>query len=367
MTIIAALLIFTLVVLVHELGHFWAARRAGIFVEEFSIGMGPRLISFVKNETRYSLKLFPIGGSCLMLGEDEAADDARSFGSKSVRWRIVVIAAGAIMNFVLALVIFTVMAMFTDTANTTVRGFTATSPVQEAGVQIGDRIVRVNGRSMNVFGNFNLEMLRTGGNPVDIVVERDGVLHSFTITPYYTDERHLLGFVPGLTVAPFSAETMTAEDGRIIYIDQLEGVRRASFFESLGRGFNDMLFSIELVIFSLGLIITGNFNIGDMMGPLGIVATVGEQIEGGMAAGGGLVAFWSALNFAALISANLGVFNLLPIPALDGGRLVFLTIEGVRRKPINPDKEGMVHFVGLMALLVLIAFVTYQDILRLFA
>jgi len=239
-----------------------------------------------------------------------------------------------------------------------VRDFSENSPVQAAGLQIGDRIVRANGRAINVHGTFWLQVQRANGGPVDVVVDRGGQLLNFTVTPQYHEGQYRLGFFTGVAAGPFAE----MPQGDVpFWINQL-GV-----FESFAHGFHSMIFSIELVMYSLGQLITGNFSFADMMGPLGIVAAVGEQIEGSAAAGGGLAALWAALSFAAIISANLGVFNLLPIPALDGGRLVFLFLEAIRRKPINPDKEGMVHFVGLMALMVLIVFITYQDILRLFS
>jgi len=353
---------------VHELGHFWAARRAGIHVEEFSIGMGPRLLSVMKNETRYSLKLLPIGGSCAMLGEDESAEgNPRSFGSKSVGWRIVVITAGAFMNFVLALLITTIVAMFVHGSDATVRGFSETSPIQEAGVQIGDRIVSVNGRSVHVYGNFALAMHRADGEPMNVVIDRQGQRHNLAITPYHTGDRYILGFIPGRVIGPFHSGTAALADGSIMNLDEQPWVHRMGFFESLSYGFSSMVYNIEIVIFSLGQLITGNFTVNDMMGPVGIVTAVGDQIEQSTAAGSAADGFWAAMIFAALISANLGVFNLLPIPALDGGRLVFLILEAIRRKPIDPNREGFVHFAGLMLLMVLIVFVTYNDILRLLA
>ena len=365
MTFLAIAIIFTAIVLVHELGHFWAARRAGIHVIEFSIGMGPRLLHFTKDETMYSLKIFPIGGSCLMKGLDEEADDPRSFSSKSVGWRILVISGGAIMNFVLAFVIATVMALFTSSHDATVRSFSAISPMQEAGMQVGDRIVRINNSTVNIYGDFFLEMARADGSPVDLVVERGGQRHNFTITPHYMGERFILGFHPGTVVGSFFAETITAPDGTVLHVNELEWARRAGFFESLGNGFNNMIFSIRTVIFGLGQLITGGMGAGDIMGPIGIVTVVGDQVEQSLDAGGGMAAFWSILGFTYLLSANLGVINLLPIPALDGGRLIFLFLEAIRRKPISPEKEGVVHFAGFVLLMALVAFVAYSDIMRL--
>ena len=304
----------------------------------------------------------------MMLGEDGEADDSRSFGSKSVSWRILVISAGAIMNFALALLISTIMALFTASSDTTIRAFSSTvtpSPIEAAGVQIGDRIVRINNQNVNIYGDFFLEMQRADGSPINIEVERDGARHNFTVMPHLHNDGYILGFHPGSMVGPFFAQTQVAADGTVINVDAQTWVHRMGFFESIGAGLRSMVFNIRLIIFSLGQLFTGNLSVDGMMGPVGIVGAVGEQIGGSAAAGGGLAALWAALSFAALISANLGVFNLLPIPALDGGRLVFLFLEAIRRKPISPDKEGMVHFAGFVLLIGLLVFITYNDIVRL--
>ncbi|MCL2396767.1 MAG: site-2 protease family protein [Defluviitaleaceae bacterium] len=368
MMILMGLLVFTIIILVHELGHFWAARRAGILVEEFSIGMGPRLLHFKRGDTVYSLKLFPIGGSCLMLGEDESGvTDPRSFGSRPVGWRILVISAGAILNFVLAFVLSTIMAMFTASPDTTIRDFAEISPIYEAGVRHGDRIVRINNRNITLFGDVGLEMHLADGSPMDVMVEREGQRLNFAVTPVYIDGAYRLGFIPNTTVGPFFARTQADAEGNMVYVDDLEWIRRAGFFESFGAGYDNMIFSIRSVFFTLRGLITGTFGIDGMMGVVGIVAFVGDEAESRVETGGGMAVVWFLISFTALLSANLGVLNLLPLPALDGGRLVFLILEAIRRKPINPDREGMVHFVGLVLLMGLLVFVTYNDIVRLFS
>ena len=367
MVFAAVIIAFTIIILIHELGHFWAARRAGIHVVEFSLGMGPRLLKYTskKTGTMFSFKAFPIGGSCQMLGEDESDDDPRAFGKKHVGWRILTIAGGAIMNFVLALIITTIMAMFTSGVDTTVRGFSETSPIREAGLQIGDRIVRINGRNVGINGDFHLEMLRADGSPIDLVVERNGQRHNYTIQPYFLGDRYILGFHQGTIVGPFFSATQTAPDGEVFYIDDFEWVHRNGFFAAIADGFRHMVFNIRLVFFGLSQLITGQFSFNDMMGPIGIVSVLGGEVGQTLQIGGGMAAFWTILSFTALLSANLGVMNLLPLPALDGGRLIFLFLEAIRRKPINPDKEGMVHFAGFVLLMVLVVFVAYNDIARL--
>jgi len=367
-TIVAGLLIFTIIVMVHELGHFWAARRAGVHVEEFSIGMGPRLLHFTRKDTMYSIKLFPIGGSCRMLGDEEDGKiDPRALNAKPVGWRIMIFVGGAAMNFVLAFVIFTITAMFTSYADTTIQRFSATSPIAEAGVQIGDRIVRINNQNVNIYGDFALEMMRADGSPIDIVVERDGQRLDFTIVPHYleSESRFIVGFTPGMGIGPFFARTYVDADGYTAYWDNVAWVYRSGFFRSIRLGFDNMVFSVRATFFGLTRLITQGFNAGGLMGPIGIVTHVGGQVERDLQAAGGMAAFWSLMGFTALLSANLGLINLLPLPALDGGRLIFLLLEAVRRKPIPPDKEGIVHFAGFVLLMLLAVFVAYNDIVRL--
>jgi len=363
--VLSGLLIFTIIVVVHELGHYWAARRAGIHVEEFSIGMGPRLLHFTKNGTIWSIKAFPLGGSCRMKGDEEGqSTEPDSFTSAHVGWRILVIAGGAIMNFALALVLATLMSMFSSSADSTIAGFTETSPVQEAGLQIGDRIVRINNRNVNVHGNFTLEMMRADGSPIELVVDRDGQRLNFTITPHYleSESRYLAGFVPGWRVGPFYARTQTEADGSITYLDNESWVHRLSFWDSIASGFHNTAHTVQLTMFAVSTLFSDG--LGGLMGPLGIVTTVGGQVEHSLAVGGGMAAFWALAFFTFFLSVNLGIINLLPLPALDGGRLIFLFLEAIRKKPINPDKEGMIHFAGFVLLMALAAVVFYNDIVR---
>jgi len=369
MIILVALLIFTVIVTIHELGHFWAARRAGILVEEFSIGMGPRILTIKPNETRYSIKLLPLGGSCLMLGED--SDDKierteRSFNSKSVSWRILVISGGAIMNFLLAFIIASVLAMFAFYSEPTVANFAENSPAQAAGIELGDQIVRINNTNVRVTGDFLLEMNISDGSSVSVVVNRNGELLNFSINPLFYADAWRIGITWGSVVGPFFPETQETPDGNIIVVNNLENVRREGFFGSLGQGFRNMTFSIRATIIGVTRLITGQFAVQDLVGPIGIVDIIGTEIDQNMAISGTATLF-TILNFTFLLSANLGVMNLLPLPALDGGRLIFLILEAIRRKPINPEKEGMVHFAGFVLLMILAAFVAYNDISRIFS
>jgi len=369
MNIILALLVFSLIIFVHELGHFFAARKAGILVAEFSIGMGPRLLKYQPGETMYSLKLFPLGGSCQMLGEDEDSDDGRSFGSKPVGARMIVILAGAFMNFVLALVVAVLIASFNVFPEPSIRGFTDVSPIADAGAMPGDRITAINGRRVNSYGDFRLEMMLADGSPITVRLARQNVIGDMEITVMpvleQESERWLLGFMPGMGVGVFGDVYQMSPDGQLMDITTLDGVRQLSFAESVVKGFFDAVFAVRSVFFVLGQLITGNFGLDALMGPLGIVSEIGDEAAAGLAISIG-AAIWGMMQFVVIISANLAVLNLLPLPALDGGRMVFLILEAIRRKPVDPNREGMVHFAGFVLLMVLAVFVAYNDVVRMF-
>jgi len=365
LNIFLAILVFTFIILVHELGHFWAARRAGIKVVEFSIGMGPRIFHFKKGDTIYSLKLFPIGGSCRMLGEDEEAmEDGKpnpaSFNQKSVGWRAIVMLGGVIMNFALALILSIIISMFNHFPEATIQGFTTTSPAREAGVMEGDTITRINGRRINVHGDSGLAMMDADGSPITIEVDRDGERITFEISPHYYNERWMIGIIWGRAFGVFA--DMPAE------LYGQTGFRQVSFFESFAIGFHEVSFFVRATVTGVGRLFTHDINFEELVGPIGIVDMVGSQIDQAAEAegGGAMAAFWTMLRWTVLLSANLGVLNLLPLPALDGGRLVFLAIEAVRKKPLPPEKEGMVHFIGFAALMVLVVIVAFNDISRFF-
>jgi regulator of sigma E protease len=341
--IILALLIFSLIIVIHEMGHFLLAKKNGIYVTEFSVGMGPRIASFVKGETRYSIKLLPFGGSCMMLGEDEASDDERSFGKKSVWARISVVAAGPIFNFILAFILslFIIGSIGYDAPviNKVADGY----PAQEAGIQAGDEIVQINNQKIHFYREISDYGLFNQGETVNIVYKRDGEKYSITIVPKLNEETgtYLYGFMGS---------------GERIKGNAINTIKYSAY---------EVKYWINLTIKSLGLIFKGKVTADDVSGPVGIVNMIGTTYEESKSEG--LFNVWlKMLIISILLSANLGVMNLLPLPALDGGRLVFLIIEAVRGKPINQEKEGMVHFVGLMLLMALMVFVMFNDIRKLF-
>ena len=338
MKIILALLIFSLIVLFHEFGHFLLAKRGGIGVTEFSLGMGPRLFSKQIGETRYSVKLLPFGGSCMMVGEDGESDEENSFGSKSVWTRISVVAAGPIFNFILAffLALFIVGSIGYDAPDivAVMDGY----PAAEAGMQPGDRIVQMNKTHIHVYREVSLYVQMHQGETVTVTYERDGERHAVTLEPKMSEYgTYLLGF-------------------------QGSGVRtKGNVFQTVYYSAYEVKYWISTTLKSLAMMFHGQVSADDISGPVGIVNTIGETYEASREDGGFYV-WLNMLNISILLSANLGVMNLLPIPALDGGRLVFLLLEVLRRgKRIDPEKEGMVHFVGLMLLMALMLAVMFND------
>lgn len=341
MGIILAILVFGLIVFVHELGHFLLAKVNKIRVDEFSIGMGPRLFSFVKGETRYSLKLLPIGGSCMM-GEDDPEDNGEgSFNSKSVWARMSVIVAGAVFNFILALIFAIIVIGFTGYDAPVVSGVTENFPAAEAGLKAGDRIVKMDNKKINIWREISYYNMFHPGESVDIVYERDGEKNEVTVTPKQD------------------------EDGMYYLGITSSGYEKANVLTAIQYGVYEVKFWISTTLSSLKMLVTGSVGLDQLSGPVGIVDVVDDTYQQSKDYGA-LVVIMQMLSIGILISANLGVMNLLPLPALDGGRLVFLIIEAIRGKRVAPEKEGWVHGIGMILLLLLMVFVLFNDVKRLF-
>lgn len=342
MGIILAILVFSFIVFIHELGHFLLAKINKIRVDEFSIGMGPRLISKVKGETRYSWKLFPIGGSCMM-GEDDVDDMSEgSFNSKSVWARISVVAAGAIFNFILAFIFAVIIVGYTGYDKPIISGVVPGFSAEAEGMQAGDCIVRMNGKKINLWREVTYYNMFHAGEKVELTYERDGKKHEVTIVPKQDEDgNYLLG-----VTAP-------------------KEYKKANVLTAMQYGAYEVKFWIATTLESLKMLVTGNVGVDQLSGPVGIVDVVDDTYQQSKAYGA-VVVLMQMLNIGILLSANLGVMNLLPLPALDGGRLVFLIIEAIRGKRVAPDKEGMVHFVGMMLLFALMIFVLFNDLKRIF-
>ncbi len=347
MTVILFILIFGVVVLSHEFGHFLLAKMNGIHVVEFAIGMGPTLFSFTKKETKYAIKLLPIGGACMFEGEDgletENGGGEGSFLKAGVWARIATVVAGPIFNFILAFIVAVIVVSMSVTDLTVLSAVSEGSPAEAAGLREGDRIVSLNGERTCLFRDIYLITLLNKGTPIKVVYEREGEKFETELMPVYSeaDEKYVMGVIGGVYEKP---------EGLAVFRDAWYEIR----------------YSVRATYKSLGLLLTGQFSRKDVAGPVGIaVNVVGKTYEETKEYGVQTVVL-NMLNIIMLLSVNLGILNLLPIPALDGGRLVFLLLEVIRKKPIPPEKEGIVHFVGLVFFMVLMVVVLFNDLVNIF-
>jgi RIP metalloprotease RseP len=426
MKIIVAILILGVIVIVHELGHFLLAKKNGITVTEFSVGMGPRLASFVYHGTRYSLKLFPIGGSCMMLGEDETVEDEGAFHKKGVWARFSVIFAGAFFNFLFAFILSLILLGDLGVDKPFVSEVKSNS-VADGKLKKGDVITKIDGSTVH-FGReigYHFYFHPLSGDPITVTYLRDGKKNNVVVTPEWKDT-YLLGCrysdvskTARLTEVskdyPLALAGLSAGDD-IVAIDGTEitsGMELKDYFNknplsnkevsltyrkggegspvtvrvtpklvdssyTIGFDYNLMRYKVSPIqvvkysvyevnlnivntIKSVFALATGKVSLKEIAGPVGIVNYVGDVVT--ESKGYGIrIMLLSLIDFSILISANLGVMNLLPLPALDGGRLVFLLIEAIRRKPVPKEKEAMVHMVGMALLMILMVFVLFNDI-----
>ncbi len=342
MSIIVALLIFGLLIFFHELGHFLLAKRGGIGVTSFSLGMGPAILKKQIGETEYALRILPFGGSCAMVGEDVDCDDENSFQKKGVWTRISVVAAGPIFNFILAFVGSVIMIACIGIDKPMVAEVMENYPAYEAGVRAGDEIISMNGRNIGVYRDVSMYIQLHQGETIDLVYERDGERYEATIVPKQdTDGYYLMGISGG---AYSKCENP---------------------LELIKYGGNQVGYWIHMVFDSLKMMFSGQVKREDVGGPVRIVGMIGDTYEQS-AAVSAFAVFINMLNMVVFLSANLGVMNLLPIPALDGGRLVFLLIEAVTRKRVPPDKEGYIHMAGFVLLMALMVMILFNDVSLMF-
>lgn len=348
-SILLFVVIFSIIVVSHEFGHFLLAKANGIRVIEFAVGMGPTILSFHKGETKYSLKVLPFGGACMFDGEDglnmEKGEEPEpgSFLAANVWARISCVIAGPLFNFLLAFLFSLVVVGYCGTDLPVLEQVTEGGAAEAAGLQSGDVIKEIDGENIHLYRELSLLSMINRGESMEIVYERDGETRETTVQPVYdeTAGRFYMGIY-----------------GRGEYI-------KCSGFKLLQYSAYEVQYWMRATFKSLGMILQGNVSKDDVSGPVGIAQIVGETYEETKDYGASTVLL-SMMNIAILLSVNLGVLNLLPLPALDGGRLVFMLIEVIRGKPVPPDKEGMVHFIGLVVFMILMVLVMYNDIMRLF-
>lgn len=330
MTIIYALIMFCILVLVHEGGHFIAAKSVGVKVNEFSVGMGPVLFKKMKGETQYSVRAFPIGGFCAMEGEDDDSEDERSFGRQPVWAKAIILVAGSFMNLVLAIVVLAGIVFYIGIPTTTIDGFSDISPAKEAGLISGDKILSIEQQEIADWSDITTAISKLQGDEVNIAVDRNGQELKFNMNVVEEQDtgRKIVGIMPEVSRNPFTA---------------------------LVKGVESTGFMTVKMVEVIGQLVTGEVSTKELTGPIGITVAVSDSVKYG---------FIYVANLAALISLNLAIVNMLPFPALDGGRLVFLFIRKVTGRAITDKIEARIHFVGIMLLFALMIYVTWQDIGR---
>lgn len=352
-SILISILVFSILVIVHEFGHFIVAKKNGIMVQEFAVGMGPLLLSKQKGETLYSIRLFPLGGFCRMLGEDEACADERGFQSKSVWARMSVVVAGPLMNFLFAFFLILCLVSTTLIVKPVIREVTKDYPAEAVGMQVGDKITKINGKGVYIYDDLQILMGTADGSPMEVEIERDGNKQVYSITPTFSkaDKKYVIGFSPLLLNGVFAKDA--------------PGYPKASLLDTAKYSMDTMVFYVRYTAIGLAKVFTFNASKDEVAGPIGIFKIVGESYEAGIR-DSVVTAIKNLAYLGAMLSTNLGVLNLFPIPALDGGRLLFLILEAIRRKPVNPEMEGRVHFAGFMVLIGFMVFIAYQDIAKIF-
>ena len=379
-TAIVTILMFLVMVSLHEFGHFITAKLMNFKILEYAIGFGPCLWRSKKREIQYSLRIIPFGGYCKVEGEDEASDDPRAFSNQAVWKRIIVVAAGGIFNIVLGFLIFLIIISQTSPMVTNEgESVVPESYISESGLMAGDKIISINGKKVNFYNDITLYAQDfTEDTECELVIKRNGEKKILDFRPTrstsvykYTDEGiDASSFVNGIETEdkfyPYNDETEKDEEliGKEEKIDRLiigfvPAKEDVTFLNIWGECWNQTKFVVKLVYNSLWQMITGRVGVEQMSGPVGVVKEVNTAVNSGSGS------WLYVLNLMALLTINLGVFNLLPIPALDGGRLFFMLIELVTRKKIPPEKEGLIHGIGFLLLIGLIIFVSYNDIIKL--
>lgn len=357
LNIFAAILLFGFIIMFHELGHFLLAKANGVAVMEFSIGMGPRLASVVWGGTRYSLKILPLGGSCAMADEDTDSGDPNGFLSKSVWARISVIAAGPVFNFILAFVFGVIIVWACGYDLPIISGIMEGYPAQAAGIAEGDIILSINGKKMMEYRDLQQYLML---HPEEKLIIKCGRLTEEAKAEgvtWYTQNGQYETYVTELATQ-FNEETNAYMMG---IEHQLEYHKPRGIGHLFSLGWHEVIFQGRSAIESFRLLFRGYLGTEDLGGPVRIVAEMGETV-GQVRSAGWLSVLLTLMNIGVVLSATLGTMNLLPIPALDGGRLAFLLVEALRGKAISQEKEGMIHLAGMVVLMGLMLLIMFNDI-----
>jgi len=329
----------------HELGHFFWAKKFGVKVNEFALGMGPKIFKIQRGETLFSLRALPIGGFCEMEGEDADSNDPRSFGQKKAWQKFIIVSFGAIMNLVLGFIMtIFLLAQSPKFITTTIDSFGENSVSSTHGLMVGDEILSVNGAPIFTYKDLYFDLSIDEKNSFDIKVKRNG----------QTVELKDINFE---TVSTDNGKPATKIDFKLKTTDK-------NFISLITQTWYDTLSTVKIVWVSLVGIITGRFAVSNMAGPIGMASAIGKAASTGLETSV-IDAINNIVSIMAMITINLGIVNLLPLPALDGGRLIFLLIEMITRKKINPKYEGLIHALGFFLFIALMIYISYSDILRL--
>ena len=380
-TAIVSVVMFLVMISLHEFGHFIVAKALNFRVDEFSIGMGPLIFKKQKGETQYSLRALPLGGYCKFDEDNPEDEDPRAFVNQKAWKRLLVLLAGGIFNIILGFVLFIVVVFAISPVRTNVvESVVPNSYIAESGMKAGDTITAINGKGVSFYNDISLYTQNfTKDENAMVTVMRNGEKIDFNFKPTeqiiettYTDEDLIVKTtVNGITGeenhVPYSEDVIKNDE----LIGKTETVTRyiigftpaqkdINIFNVWGEAWNETKFVVKLVYQSLWQIITGKICIREMSGPVGIVNEVNTAVNSGS------MSWLYVINLVALLTINLGVFNLLPIPALDGGRILFVLWEMITRKRVPPDKEGIIHAIGMGLLLLLVLFISFSDILKLF-
>lgn len=346
MAIVWFILILGGIVLVHEFGHFIFSKIFGVYVYEFSIGMGPRLLHYKKKggETDYSLRLIPIGGYCSLAGEDaddnSKIDDSRKLYSKPVWQRFIIMIAGAMNNFIFAFILLFIMALIYGSVSSKpiVANVSEEYPAYEAGIRSGDRIVSIDGHKVSSWNEVQLYIQTSEGNEMKFLLkDESGNKREVRVTP----------------------DVMTDEEGNDSYVVgiSLDAKKKTGLKSSFVYACETTVQLYKLMLTTLKQLFVGGVSVNDLSGPVGIYTIVDSQSKQGLQ---------SIIYLTAYLSMNVGVINLIPFPAFDGGRILFLVIEKIKGSPVNPKVENIFHSIGFILLMLLLVFITFNDIIRMF-
>ena len=381
-TVIAAVVVFLLLVLVHEFGHFITGKLLGFTVLEYAIGFGPVIFKKQKGETLYSVRIIPFGGFCRFAGEDgENVAEKGNFNEQSCPKRIAVLVAGALFNVILGFVLFCVItgmsdSIYTNRIQTVIPG----TYLSETDIVPGDEIIKINGKKVGMYQDINLHMSEIKGDrEIELTVRREsGEVKTVSFMPSlqqvkvsYTDDNIIyeetINGVSETQIIDYSqsipkdkSPVGTTEESSRYLIGFSPVAEKVTALNTVPHSFRMTGYVVKLLYKTVWELITGKQSMEVVSGPVGVVKEVNNAVNAGEQS------FIYVLNLVALLTINLGVFNLLPLPALDGGRLLFVVIEWIRRKPVPPEKEGEVHAIGFMLLIGLMIFISYRDIINLF-